>query len=61
MTGQSMPKTNQRDDEQTGASMLEYALLAALIVMVAIAAITLLGQQASKTFSAVGSAVGSST
>lgn len=40
--------------EEKGASMLEYALLAALIAVVAIAAVTFLGQQASNTFSTVG-------
>lgn len=40
--------------EEKGASMLEYALLAALIAVVAIAAVTFLGQQASTTFSIVG-------
>ena len=44
--------------EEKGASMLEYALLAALIAVVCIAAITTLGTNASKAFSQVGSAVG---
>ncbi len=43
--------------EEKGASMLEYALLAALIAVVAIAAVTFLGQQASDTFSNVGNAL----
>lgn len=42
-----------RDDE--GASLVEYALLVALIAVVCIAAITLLGSNASKKFSSVGS------
>ena len=41
-------------EEEKGASMLEYALLAALIAVVAIAAVTFLGEQASTTFSIVG-------
>ena len=41
-------------ESEKGASMLEYALLAALIAVVAIAAITFLGRQASTTFSNVG-------
>ena len=45
---------NQVDESEKGASMLEYALLAALIAVVAIAAITFLGRQASTTFSTVG-------
>ncbi|MCB0322639.1 MAG: Flp family type IVb pilin [Bdellovibrionales bacterium] len=44
-------------ESEKGASMLEYALLAALIAVVCIAAITLLGQNASKTFSSVGAAM----
>ncbi len=41
-------------DSQYGASMIEYSLLAALIAIVAIAAITFLGRSASTTFSGVG-------
>ncbi len=44
-------------EEEKGASMLEYALLAALIAVVAIAAITFLGEQVSTTFSLVGSSM----
>jgi pilus assembly protein Flp/PilA len=44
-----------RDD--AGASLVEYALLVALIAVVCIAAITLLGGNASKKFSQIGSAV----
>jgi pilus assembly protein Flp/PilA len=44
-----------RNDE--GASLVEYALLVALIAVVCIAAITLLGGNASKKFSQIGSAV----
>jgi pilus assembly protein Flp/PilA len=36
--------------EEKGASMLEYALLAALIAVVAIAAISFLGKEASEAF-----------
>jgi pilus assembly protein Flp/PilA len=43
--------------EEKGASMLEYALLAALIAVVCIAAITFLGAQASVAFSHVGSSL----
>ncbi len=49
----------ESEDEEKGASMLEYALLAALIAVVCIAAISFLGKQASKTFSRVGSAISS--
>ena len=42
-------------EEEEGATMLEYALLAALIAIVCIAAVTFLGRAASTTFSKVGS------
>jgi pilus assembly protein Flp/PilA len=44
-----------RDEE--GASLVEYALLVALIAVVCIVAITFLGNSASSKFSTVGSAV----
>ena len=53
-----MNKGQTRPDE-AGASMLEYALLAALIAIVCIAAITFLGVEASQTFSIVGSTLDS--
>jgi pilus assembly protein Flp/PilA len=40
-----------------GASLVEYALLVALIAVVCIAAVTLLGQNASSKFSNVASAI----
>jgi pilus assembly protein Flp/PilA len=40
-----------------GASLVEYALLVALIAVVCIAAVTLLGSAASDKFDEVGSAV----
>ena len=40
-----------------GASLVEYALLVALIAVVCIGAVTVLGQNASSKFSAVGSAI----
>ena len=40
-----------RDDE--GASLVEYALLVALIAVVCIAAVTALGQSASEKFSEI--------
>jgi pilus assembly protein Flp/PilA len=42
-----------------GASLVEYALLVALIAVVCIVAVTLLGKAASSKFSSVASAVGS--
>ena len=44
-------------NRETGASMLEYALLAALIAVVCIAAIRTVGQNASTTFSLTASAM----
>jgi pilus assembly protein Flp/PilA len=40
-----------------GASLVEYALLVALIAVVCIGAVTVLGNNASDKFSAVGSAI----
>ncbi len=45
-------------DSERGASLVEYALLVALIAVVCIIAITFLGGSASSKFSTVGSAVG---
>ena len=45
-----------RDEE--GASLVEYALLVALIAIVCILAITFLGREASEKFSNVGSHLG---
>ena len=46
------------EGHEEGASLVEYALLVALIAVVCIVAITFLGQSASSKFSTVGSAVG---
>ena len=46
-------------DTERGASLVEYALLVALIAVVCIAAVTLLGKNASNKFNAVGSSIGS--
>jgi pilus assembly protein Flp/PilA len=43
--------------DERGASLVEYALLVALIAVVCIVAITFLGKSASSKFSAVGSSV----
>lgn len=43
--------------DEKGATMLEYGLLAALIAVVCILAITFLGQRACYTFSRVGSSM----
>jgi pilus assembly protein Flp/PilA len=47
----------KKNEEETGASMVEYALIAALVAVVCIAAVTFLGQQASSAFSSIGSSV----
>lgn len=44
-------------DTERGASLVEYALLVALIAVVCILAISFLGHAASSKFSTVGSAV----
>ena len=47
-----------RRDEDRGASLVEYALLVALIAIVCIAAITLLGGNAATKFSGVANSLG---
>ena len=47
-----------RFDEERGASLVEYALLVALIAVVCIAAITLLGGNAATNFSNVANSIG---
>ena len=44
-------------DDDGGASLVEYALLVALIAVVCIVAVQFLGTNASQTFSNVGSSV----
>jgi pilus assembly protein Flp/PilA len=46
-----------RFDEERGASLVEYALLVALIAVVCIAAITLLGSNANTKFSTVANSI----
>ena len=46
--------------DERGASLVEYALLVALIAIVCLVAIAFLGQSASSRFSSVGSSVGTS-
>ncbi len=45
---------------ERGASLVEYALLVALIAVVCIGAITVLGNNASTKFSRVGASIGGS-
>ncbi len=44
-------------DDERGASLVEYALLVALIAVVCIAAVTLLGGNASSKFESTGNAI----
>jgi len=44
---------------QKGATVIEYALIAALVAIVAIAGLSLLGTNVNSKMSAVGSAIGS--
>jgi pilus assembly protein Flp/PilA len=44
-------------DDERGASLVEYALLVALIAVVCIAAVTLLGKNAGSKFSKVGTSI----
>ena len=44
-------------DSERGASLVEYALLVALIAVVCIAAVTLLGTSASSKFNTVGNSI----
>ena len=46
-------------DSERGASLVEYALLVALIAVVCIVAVTFLGKSASSKFDKVGSSIGS--
>ena len=56
-----MENTQNKIEEkkEAGASMVEYALIAALIAIVCIAGITVLGQSASNKFSSIGSSLNS--
>jgi pilus assembly protein Flp/PilA len=47
-----------RIDDERGASLVEYALLVALIAIVCIAAVTALGESASSRFSEIDSGIG---
>jgi len=47
-----------RFEDEKGASLVEYALLVALIAVVCIAAVTLLGNNASSKFNSVGQSIG---
>jgi pilus assembly protein Flp/PilA len=44
-------------DDERGASLIEYALLVALIAVVCVVAVQVLGRNTSQSFSSTGSAV----
>lgn len=48
------PEVVENNDNEKGATMLEYAMLAALIAVVALAAISFLGAEVNQTFSHIG-------
>ena len=48
---------NTRIKNERGASLVEYALLLALIAVICIAAISFIGQKADESFSSTGSAL----
>lgn len=50
-----------RLNDDRGASLVEYALLVALIAVVCIAAISLLGSAASSKFSSIGDVISSAS
>lgn len=47
--------------DESGATMVEYGLMVALIAVVCIAAVTLLGTNSRDTFDAAANAIGSTT
>jgi pilus assembly protein Flp/PilA len=53
---QKVKSVEQKNKEQ-GASMVEYALLVALIAVIAIVAVRTLGQSVSQTFSEIASTI----
>ncbi|MBN8548660.1 MAG: Flp family type IVb pilin [Deltaproteobacteria bacterium] len=51
----------QKNKKQKGASLVEYALLVALIAVICIVAVKAIGQKASATFSNVATQLGSAS
>ena len=49
--------TSRHTNEETGASLVEYALLLALIALVAIAAVQLVGDNVSSDFDSIASSL----
>lgn len=54
-------KNVEVENEQKGASMVEYALLVALIALIALAAVRGLGTQISQNFSSISSNLGANS
>ena len=48
-------------EREEGPTAVEYAVMLALIIVVCLAAITTLGQNANTTFTAVGNSIGSAS
>ena len=48
-------------EKEDGPTAVEYAVMLALIIVVCLAAITTLGQNANSTFTGVGNAIGSAS
>ncbi len=57
MTKPTRSKLQDRPRSEIGATLIEYAVLAALIVVVAMAAIQLVGTKISQQFSSIASSV----
>jgi pilus assembly protein Flp/PilA len=53
----AMRRLSRPGSDERGATMVEYALLVALISVVAVAAVALIGTNASAKFSSVGSTI----
>jgi len=51
-------RIDETQEEQEGATMIEYALLVALIAIIALAAIRYLGGNVSKQFSNISNSIG---
>ena len=54
----AMSKMKSTAKDQKGATMVEYALMVALIAVVAITAVTTVGKNVDTKFNAVGTAIG---
>ncbi len=53
----NLEKKEESQEEEKGASLVEYALLVALIAVVCIVAVRVLGQKASQRFSMIASSI----